>query len=171
MSHFGVLSFKGTGHLNPLIALSRGLTARGHRVTFLPAARDRRCSAPIRTGVRSDRQEHSLRMDYQAQNQSSVTSAISSLRLRLQRFIAEMEESLSETPSAIKQAGIDALIIDEIVLSGPTLAQLLHVPYFLISTSVPHNVGWSVPRGWSGYKSGFSLLPWLENVLLEVLGA
>ena len=34
MSHFGVLSYKGTGHLNPLIALSRQLMARGHRVTF-----------------------------------------------------------------------------------------------------------------------------------------
>src|SRR5882757_7217628 len=34
MSHFGVLSYKGTGHLNPLIALSRQLVARGHRVTF-----------------------------------------------------------------------------------------------------------------------------------------
>ena len=34
MSHFGVLSYKGTGHLNPLIALSRQLMLRGHRVTF-----------------------------------------------------------------------------------------------------------------------------------------
>ncbi len=34
MSHFGVLSFKGMGHLNPLIALSRKLVDRGHRVTF-----------------------------------------------------------------------------------------------------------------------------------------
>jgi zeaxanthin glucosyltransferase len=34
MSHFGVLSYKGTGHLNPLIALSRQLIDRGHRVTF-----------------------------------------------------------------------------------------------------------------------------------------
>jgi UDP:flavonoid glycosyltransferase YjiC (YdhE family) len=34
MSHFGVLSYKGTGHLNPLIALSRELLARGHKVTF-----------------------------------------------------------------------------------------------------------------------------------------
>jgi hypothetical protein len=35
MSHFGVLSYKGAGHLNPLIALSRQLIDRGHRVTLL----------------------------------------------------------------------------------------------------------------------------------------
>ena len=34
MTRFGVLSYKGSGHLNPLMALSRQLTARGHRVTF-----------------------------------------------------------------------------------------------------------------------------------------
>ena len=34
MSHFGVLSYKGAGHLNPLIALSRQLIDRGHDVTF-----------------------------------------------------------------------------------------------------------------------------------------
>src|ERR1700722_12208458 len=32
--HFGVLSFTGTGHLNPLIALSQELRDRGHKVTF-----------------------------------------------------------------------------------------------------------------------------------------
>jgi UDP:flavonoid glycosyltransferase YjiC (YdhE family) len=32
--HFGVLSFTGTGHLNPLIALSHQLKGRGHKVTF-----------------------------------------------------------------------------------------------------------------------------------------
>ncbi len=32
--HFGVLSFTGTGHVNPLISLSQELVRRGNRVTF-----------------------------------------------------------------------------------------------------------------------------------------
>ena len=34
MAHFGVLSYQGAGHLNPLVVLSRELASRGHRVTF-----------------------------------------------------------------------------------------------------------------------------------------
>ena len=37
--HFGVLSFSGTGHLNPFIALCQELVARGHAVTFLEKPR------------------------------------------------------------------------------------------------------------------------------------
>lgn len=53
---------------------------------------------------------------------------------------------LSETPSALAGAGVDALIIDELALAGPTVAEMLRLPYFVISTSVPHNFGWSAPR-------------------------
>lgn len=168
MSHFGVLSFKGIGHLNPLIALSRGLTARGHRVTVFQRPE-------LEALVRQSRLEFvpigrstPLRMPYQTQNQSSMGSGITPLRRKLQRVIADMEESLSEMPKALEYANLDALIIDEIVLSGPTLAQVLHLPYFLVSTSVPHNVGWSVPRCWSGCSLPISLLSRLGSVLLEV---
>ncbi|HYZ74561.1 MAG TPA: glycosyltransferase, partial [Chthoniobacterales bacterium] len=33
MSHIGVLTFPGTGHLNPITALGRRLRQRGHEVT------------------------------------------------------------------------------------------------------------------------------------------
>ncbi|MGB8481491.1 MAG: glycosyltransferase [Acidobacteriaceae bacterium] len=79
-----------------------------------------------------------------------------------------MEMSLRETPDALTQAGIDALIIDEIALSGPTLAQMLHLPYFLVSTSVPHNFGWTPPYWLSGFHYPTTYFSLLQNALLEV---
>jgi UDP:flavonoid glycosyltransferase YjiC (YdhE family) len=38
MSHFGILSFPGTGHLHPLAALGRELVRRGHIVTIFQVA-------------------------------------------------------------------------------------------------------------------------------------
>ena len=38
MSHFGILSFPGTGHLHPLTALGRELASRGNRVTVFQVA-------------------------------------------------------------------------------------------------------------------------------------
>ena len=38
MSHFGILSFPGTGHLHPLTTLGRELVRRGHQVTVFQVA-------------------------------------------------------------------------------------------------------------------------------------
>src|ERR1700733_2373851 len=169
MSHFGVLSYKGTGHLNPLIALSRQLTARGHRVTFFQRpeleTRVRQYGlefSPIGR-ARSTSGEHG-----RADSQHSTLSGIAGLRYRLRRIINDMEMFLREAPSALTQAGIDALIIDEIALPGPTLAQMLHLPYFVVSTSVPHHFGWAVPPSLSGYKDSTSYFDRVQNMLLQV---
>jgi zeaxanthin glucosyltransferase len=161
MPHFGVLSYKGTGHLNPLIALSRQLMLRDHRVTFFQApqleTRVRECGLefyPIRT-------DKSSRKYGEIDSLKSPKSGIAGLRERIRRIVGDIEMSLREMPTALTQAGVDVLIIDEIVLSGPTLAEMLHLPYFLVSTSVPHRFGWTVPRS-------FSYLSRLQNAFLQV---
>ena len=169
MSHFGVLSYKGTGHLNPLISLSRELLSRGHRVTFFQdpqlETRVRRCGLefyPIRMGKPSSRKHGEI------DSQPSTRSGIAGLRDSVSRIVGDMEMSLRETPVALTQAGIDALIIDEIVLSGPTLAEALHLPYFLVSTSVPHRFGWAVPPCLSEEENTSSYFSRLQNALLQM---
>jgi MGT family glycosyltransferase len=76
-----------------------------------------------------------------------------------------MEMFLREGPTALARAGVDILIMDEIVLSGPTLAELLRLPYFVISTSVPHNFGWTAPRRISPRPTFFGRV---QNALLRV---
>jgi zeaxanthin glucosyltransferase len=166
VSHFGVLSYKGTGHLNPLITLSRQLVARGHRVTFF---HDAELEARIRShglefvsiAPSYDRSQK----DTQASRRHKPSSAIPLLRYRIRRTIADMERFLRETPRALARAGVDALIIDELALAGPTLAEMLRLPYFVISTSLPHNFGWSAPGRIAPPKSIFTRV---QNALLEI---
>ncbi len=166
MSHFGVLSYKGTGHLNPLIALSRQLMARGHRVTFFQKpdleARVRQHGlefSPIgMSGTASG--EHGC-----AGNQPKPSSGIAVLRYGIRRIVGDMEMFLRETPTALIDAGVDTLIMDEIALSGPTLAEMLRLPYFVVSTSVPHNFGWAAPRQVAVPSSWFASV---HNALLQV---
>jgi MGT family glycosyltransferase len=101
-------------------------------------------------------------------SQPSAQSGIAGLRDSVRRIVGDMEMSLRETPIALTKTGIDALIIDEIVLSGPTLAQALHLPYFLVSTSVPHRFGWAVPRCLSEEGNTSSYFARLQNALLQV---
>jgi MGT family glycosyltransferase len=144
-AHFGVLSYKGTGHLNPLIALSRQLTGRGHRVTFFQ-----------KPEVESEVRRYGLEfVPIGAPRPLSVEesggrltplSGIALLRNGIRRIVGDMEMFLREVPAALIRAGVDILIVDEIALSGPTLAEMLRLPYFVVSTSVPHTFGWTVPR-------------------------
>jgi len=166
MSHFGVLSYKGTGHLNPLIALSRQLMARGHRVTFFQ-------KPELEARVR----QHGLEFSpigapnvcsgerRPSDSQHRPSSGIAALRYGIRRTVGDMEMFLRETPAALTRAGVDTLIMDEIALSGPTLAEMLLLPYFVVSTSVPHNFGWAVPRR---ITEPSSWLTYIQNSLLQV---
>jgi MGT family glycosyltransferase len=166
VSHFGVLSYKGTGHLNPLITLSRELVARGHRVTFFHDAEleARICPHGLEfCAITTSRKGSRERMD--ADRRKKPSSAIPLLLYRIRRTINDMERFLRETPDVLTRAGVDALIIDELALAGPTIAEMLRLPYFVISTSVPHNFGWSAPRSIAPSKSIFTRV---ENALLEI---
>ncbi len=169
MSHFGVLPYKGTGHLNPLIALSRQLTNRGHRVTFFQRpeleTRVREYGLEFASigNARTFSEEHG-----RSESQHKTRSSIAGLRFSLRRIVDEMELLLREAPAAFTQAGVDALIIDEIALTGPTLAQMLHLPYFVVSTSLPHSFEWTVPSWSSARKYPVSYFSRVQNALLQL---
>jgi len=167
--HFGVLSFTGTGHVNPLIALSQELKARGHTVTFFEkpkiAGRVRNAGLDF-IPLASD--DHLPKKTSPAAGNSGIRSDISTLRFNLNRVSKDIEIFLRNTPPILARAGVDALIINEVALTGPTVAELLRLPYFLISTSVPHNFGWS-PSPWLSprdYRGTW--LEQLQKMLLEL---
>jgi MGT family glycosyltransferase len=166
--HFGVLSFTGTGHLNPLIVLSQELKDRGHKVTFFekPKIEDRVRQAGLDFFPIAAHQ-NCIEEKKPSTNGAGLWSEISTLRFNMKRIIRDVERFLQETPLALKQAGVNALIINEIALTGPTVAQMLHLPYFIISTSVPHNFGWNGFAWISGYRYSSSPFSWVQNAFLE----
>lgn len=165
MSHFGVLAYRGTGHLNPLIALSKQLIARGHRVTFFQhhelEQRVRQHGLeffPIEIPSFSGSKQQQVKTD-----RYKTAGCIGEIRDRLKRIDGEMETFLREYPAAIRAAGVDTLIVGEISLTGPTVAEMLRLPYFIVSTSIPHNFGWESPRNIT------TPLSWLECLQKEIL--
>src|ERR1700756_1250993 len=145
--HFGLLSFTGTGHLNPLINLGRELTKRGHRVTFFERPKIRERVEQAGLGFLPICADGSLRALRPPESRAGLRAELAMLRFNLQRVKQEVERYLRETPAVLRCAGVHALIVNEIALTGPTIAELLRLPYFIVSTSVPPNFGW---RGFSG---------------------
>jgi zeaxanthin glucosyltransferase len=168
MSHFGVLCFKGMGHLNPLIALSRQLISRGHRVTLFQ-------EAELEDLVRSQGLEFYPITTVCKSASNSQLNTLNNSRAKIlpvsqaiQRIVCDMEMSLREMPDALTHAKIDVLVMDEIILAGPTVAQILNLPYFVISTSVPHRFGWKVSPRTSGDKYPLYRASPNDNSLLQV---
>lgn len=166
--HFGVLSFTGTGHLNSLLALSQSLKNRGHRVTFFekPKIEDRVRQAGldfIPLGNTSSSFKEQMN-----RNSTGSRSKFSDIRFNLERIERDLKMYLSETPHALVEAGVDALLVNEIALTGPTVAEIAHLPYFIISTSVPHHFGWQAYPWNSGYMYSASWHSMIETALFEV---
>jgi len=101
-------------------------------------------------------------------NARSMWSEISAMRSNLAHIQHDVERFLEEAPAAVSRAGVNALLIDEIALAGPTVAQLLRLPYFIISTSVPHRFGWRCSSWFLGYRYSKSWLSWIQSVFLEL---
>jgi MGT family glycosyltransferase len=159
MAHFGVLSYKGSGHLNPLMALSRQLTARGHRVTFF-------LHPELEQRIRQHGLEfYPLDVPYSLnmQKKPKHTTRVGQIRTALHRIGVEMGAFLSAYSQAIQATSVDTLIMGEISLTGPTIAEILQLPYFVVSTSIPHNFGWK-----SSFTAHGSLLDRLQREILEV---
>jgi zeaxanthin glucosyltransferase len=167
--HFGVISLTGTGHLNSLILLSQHLKDRGHKITFFgkPKIEDRVRQAgldffPLGTG-RSSFKEKKAQL-----SNSKLLSHFLALQFNLRRIAHDLDMYLQETPSALRQTEVDALLVDEIAFTSPTVAQIARLPYFIISPSVPHVFGWDDFPWLSGYKYSASWLSLIETALFEV---
>ena len=152
-----------------MILLAQQLKDRGHKVTFFekPKIESRVLQAgldffPI-GAVRSPYKQNKIPF-----NNADFRSQLSALQFNLKRIRNDLGTYLRETPPALKQTGANALLVNEIALTGPTVAELVGLPYFIISTSVPHDFGWDDLPWFAGYKYSASLLSSVETTLLEV---
>jgi MGT family glycosyltransferase len=145
------------------------LKDRGHKVTFFekPKIEDRVRQAGLEF-FPIGRSRSSFENKKTKVNDGSLRSELSTLRFNLKRITHDLGIYLQETPSALRRTGVDALLINEIALTGPTLAQMLRLPYFIISTSVPHNFGWNGFPWFSGYRYSTSWLSVAQTALLEI---
>jgi MGT family glycosyltransferase len=153
------------GHLNPLIALSKKLIARGHRVTIFqhPDLEQRVLEHGLEFfPIQAPGFSKSKQQQAEVARRNTATW-IGEIRDRLNRTTGEIEAFLREYPAAIRAAGVDTLILGEISLAGPTVAEMLRLPYFIVSTSIPHNFGWKAPRSIAPSNS------WLERLQKELL--
>jgi MGT family glycosyltransferase len=172
MRRIGILSFSSPGHYYPLTALGRRLQSRGHEVVYFQVADLER---PIRAAGLEFRQIG--RDDFppgflRARDEELCKlTGRAALRCGLRGIERKAMMLFRDAPAAIRDEGVDSLIVDQIEPAGGTVAEHLDLPFVSVAAALPVNLDPSVPPvnvPWS-HRTGLGarLRNWVGNTVVE----
>src|SRR5262249_15488223 len=146
MRRIGILSFSSPGHYYPLTALGRRLQSRGHEVVYFQVAD---LEPPIRAAGlefrqigREDFPPGSIRA---RDEELAQLKGLGALRCALREIRLNAKMLFRDAPAAIRDEGIDSLIVDPIEVAGGTVAEPRALPFVSVAAALPINFDPSVP--------------------------
>lgn len=140
MSHIGILCPGAIGHINPMANLGHELQKRGHKVTLfgVPDIREKMARSRLdffEIGA-NDFQLGSIDSMY---TKLGELSGLEGLEFVIEFFQKEASMLFRESPDAIIKAEVDALLIDQTIIAGGTIADYLNLPFINICNALPLN--------------------------------
>jgi zeaxanthin glucosyltransferase len=137
MSHLAFLVPAVPGHLNPSLALAHELSRRGHRLTFYgPASARARIELAGHAFVpyaQKDFPDH-IYEDHLAT--LARLDGAKALRFTIDLFTRLGIACLAELPDLLLTDKVDALIVDESIYHGGSIADALNLPYITLSNAL-----------------------------------
>jgi UDP:flavonoid glycosyltransferase YjiC (YdhE family) len=146
MTHFGIICPAETGHLNTLLPLGRELQRRGHRVTLIGIldAQSKTLAAGLEFWAISE-SESPLGTMSQTFEKLGELSGLAALRYTISVFTDAAAQLLQDAPAAIKQAGIEALLVDQTLSVGGTIAEYIGIPFISVCSALVLNGEENIP--------------------------
>lgn len=154
LARIGAFCFPGAGHLNPMTALARRLQERGHSVVILGIAD---CEARVKAaGVEfcligeSDYPPGTLaKLDQRL----GELNGLKAFRFTIDRIKNTARMVLRDGPEAVRQAKMDAILVDEADFGG-NVAQYLGLPFITVTFIPPMIEGDRYPPFYFGWGAG-----------------
>lgn len=146
MTHFGILCPAKTGHLNTMLPLGRELQRRGHHVTLFGIADVQ--SKVLAAGLdfcRIGNTDYPLGSAAQSLVQLGKLSGFAALQYNLNLIQKEAAMVLRDAPKALKNAGVEALLVNQMTLEGGSVAEFLDLPFITVCSALPINQEYGVP--------------------------
>ena len=152
MTHFGLICPAFTGHLNPMLPIGQELKRRGHRVTMIGIldAEAKTLAAGLEF-VAYGTEEYSKGSTAEALNHLSKLSGLAAIRYTITLLKDWTNVLLRDAPQVIKNAGVDALLIDQ-ASSGESIGDFLDIPFITICSALVLNQDENVPHPVSNWK-------------------
>lgn len=182
MTHFGIICPATTGHLNPMSVLGAELQKRGHRVTLFGILDAQ--AIPLAAGLEFSvigESEFPLGAMAEIFAQQGKLSGFAAVRYTVTWVKNITATFLRQAPSAIKEAGVEALLIDQVSPEGGTIANFLNIPFVSVSCALmsyrdisipPSNTLWSYSPAWWGQlrnRGGYALLDRIVQPVVELI--
>lgn len=153
MTHIGILCPTVSGHLNPMMALGHTLKHRGHRVTLVGVLDGK--SKVLAAGLEFlsiGEETFPTGSAIRSLNQLGQLSGMAAFRYSMELMRQATAILLQEAPTVLKRAGADILLIDQVLTSGSTIAQVLDLPFISVCCALMFNQEPNVPPFFTGWR-------------------
>lgn len=161
---FGIVTPPVPGHLHPFGALGRELIRRGHRVTVFHMAdleeRVQREGLEFSPLGQSDHPRGSLPVSLEKLGQKKGAAA---LRFTIDAVAKTTEMMLRDAPGAMRAAGIETILADQMEPAACALAEHLGIPFITICNALALNREPGVPPAFSPWSYSDSPLARVRN--------
>jgi zeaxanthin glucosyltransferase len=163
MARIGAFCFPGTGHLNPMTALARSLEQRGHSLILFGIAD---VESKVRAAGIEYRQigewDYPLGTLLKLDQQLSAQRGLNIFRFTVERVKNYTRMILRDAPTAVRDSGVEALLVDEADPSG-SVAEFLRLPFVSIACFPPLLRSDLIPPFVFGWKYSAGMLGRLRN--------
>ncbi len=164
MTHYGIVSPAAIGHLNPMCALGRELQRRGNIVTLFGVA-------DLESKVKNSGLNYCLiaedeypigrlEQDYEKLGKLNGNEG---LKYTIQLLLDTTSIVFNHIPEAIESEGVEALIVDQVVGAGGTVADKLKLPFVTICNALLTNQEPGVPPYFTNWTQNKALWAKLRN--------
>jgi zeaxanthin glucosyltransferase len=183
MAHYGILMVEAMGHLLPVSSLANELRRRGHTVTLVTSGRiapaAQQLGLPISllpTPARSR-----LRKPPWPWAMACRRLFRRDILARWFRFPGRTRMHLEFSPAAVRELGVDILLVDQHVFAGSSVAEHLGLPFVTIGVAMhwigepdvpPPITGWPYAKSpWSRWRNrvGYGFWDWYVRPSMEIL--
>ena len=171
MTHFAIICPEVTGHLNPMFALGRELQRRSHRVTFIGVldAQATTLAAGLEFRAISE-SEYPLGAMPKFSAQVGELSGLAALRYAFSNFQQQWNAALlRDAPAALREAGVEALLVDQVIPVRGTLAEFLDMPWIEVCCALSENPDDTIPPFFTTWSYNPALWARLRNLAAFVL--
>jgi zeaxanthin glucosyltransferase len=182
MTHYGLMCPASTGHWNTILPLGKELQQRGHRVTLIgvPDAEAKAQAAGLEFQVIGE-SECPVGSTTASMAKLGELSGQEALKYTIFIFKDVTNAMFRDAPTAIKDAGIEALLIDQTMSQGGTIADVSGIPFITICSAVvlnrepsvpPFMTNWYYSSAWWAKlrnKLGYKLLNRATQPITEVI--
>lgn len=154
------------GHLNPHNSLGRALQARGHRVLHLnfADARERVAAAGLELRVLGQESFPEGELARRIGHLGTLTG-LAQLRYTLQQATELGELLFAELPAALREEGVDLVVVDEAGPGGGSAAEGAGIPWVTLAAALSWVPDPLLPPPFTGWGPARHLLHRLRNRL------